>query len=232
MAIAQTGIAFRSPAPLKDLAAVIARAFGEPATELASPVSAGFDTRLHSDVMVQTFGDVCFISNDDLAGPLLQDPQADATRLLAALGQPRLLMAFCHDPAAGRHGYTVLEHAEHTRSRLQNAAATGLPPLVEHGAPLPFERRWLAANHFVELRGGVEETIYYLGNRDVLVPRRELTARLLQDGMLALFGICPWETLLTASYRFFHVGPDAPRGAAPSAPGTPARRRGWQLRGR
>jgi hypothetical protein len=56
---------------------------------------------------------------------------------------------------------------------------------------------------------------------------------MLQDGLDALFGVCPWETLLTPTYRFYRLGPERPRVAAPvvarAKPGTAAKRPWWHL---
>jgi len=208
MGIAQAGIAFRVSDSVEDLASFVTSVFGEPATEIPLPVSVRFDIRNHSDVMVQTFGEVCFISNDDLAWPLIKDAGADATRLHAALGTPDLLVAFCHYDSGGSHGYAVFEHGRRTRTRLQTSGLPDVPALVESGAPLPFEQRWLGASHYEEMGDG---RMVFLGEREVVVPARDLTGRMLQDGLDALFGVCPWETLLTPTYRFFRLGPERMR---------------------
>ena len=208
MGIAQAGIAFRVSDSVEDLEAFVTSVFGEPATEIPLPVSVRFDIRNHSDVMVQTFGEVCFISNDDLAWPLIRDAGADATRLHAALGTPDLLVAFCHYDSGGSHGYAVFEHGRRTRTRLQTSGLPDVPALVESGAPLAFEQRWLGARHYDEVGDG---RMVFLGEREVVVPARDLTGRMLQDGLDALFGVCPWETLLTPTYRFFRLGPERMR---------------------
>ena len=236
MGIAQAGIAFRISASVEDLAGFIAAVFGEAATPMPLPVSERFDIRNHSDVMVQTFGDICFISNDDLAWPLLRRVDADATRLHAVLGRPDLMLAFCHYDAGGSHGYAVFEHGRRRRTRLQTCNLPDLPALMQAGAPLPFEQRWLDAQHYVEADGAAPADatkVYFLGNREVVVPARELTGRMLQDGLDALFGVCPWETLLTPTYRFYRLGPDRPRHAAPAVsrakPSAAAKRPWWHL---
>ena len=219
MGIAQAGIAFHISESVPDLEAYMSGVFAEPATEIPLPVSARFDIRNHSDVMVQTFGEVCFISNDDLAWPLIRDSAHDATRLHAALGAPDLLMAFCHYDSGGSHGYAIFENGRRTRTRLQTSGMAGMPALLESGTPLGFEQRWLGARHYVEAEAAVsddESRMYFLGEREVVVPARDLTGRMLQDGLDALFGVCPWETLLTPTYRFFRLGPER------SATGEPA----------
>ena len=237
MGIAQAGIAFRIEVSIGDVEAWMGTVFAEQATEIPLPVSARFDIRNHSDVMVQTFGEVCFISNDDLAWPLIKDGEADVTRLHAALGAPELLVAFCHYDSGGSHGYAVFEHGKRTRTRLQTRGVPGLPALLESGAPLPFEQRWLGARHYVESEARAEATasaddarVYFLGEREVVVPARDLTGRMLQDGLDALFGVCPWETLLTPTYRFFRLGPERVRAGEPAvsrARAIPAVKRPW-----
>ena len=235
MGIAQAGIAFRISESVSDLEGYMSSVFGEPATEIPLPVSARFDIRNHSDVMVQTFGEVCFISNDDLAWPLIRNEQRDASQLHAALGQPDLLMAFCHYDRGGSHGYAIFENGRRTRTRLQTSDVPDVPALVESGTPLAFEQRWLGARHYEEAEAaasGDAGRMYFLGEREVVVPARDLTGRMLQDGLDALFGVCPWETLLTPTYRFFRLGPEraevaASEPAVSRARAIPASKRPW-----
>jgi len=219
MGIAQAGIAFHASTSTEDLEAWLTSVFAEPATEIPLPVSARFDIRNHSDVMLQTFGEVCFISNDDLAWPLIKDAAADVGRLHAALGAPDLLVAFCHYDSGGSHGYAVFEHGRRTRTRLQTNSVPDVPALVESGTPLAFEQRWLGARHYVEAETAEQSDdarMFFLGEREVVVPARDLTGRMLQDGLDALFGVCPWETLLTPTYRFFRLGPERVRAGEPA----------------
>jgi hypothetical protein len=230
MGIAQAGIAFRSSASVGDMAGFVGAVFGEPATEIPLPVSARFDIRNHSDVMLQAFGDVCFISNDDLAWPLIRNSGRDLGRLHAALGSPELLMAFCHYDSGGSHGYAVFEHGRRRRTRLQTSGLPDMPALVESGTPLAFEQRWLGARHYVDATARDDGRMVFLGEREVVVPARDLTGRMLQDGLEALFGVCPWETLLTPAYRFFRLGPERERAQAPAvsrARPIPAVKRPW-----
>lgn len=234
MGIAQAGLAFRVSDPIEDLTAVVSSIFDEQAIELASPVADRFDIHNHADVMVQWFGDVCFVCNDPLVAPLLQGRDAEATRVHRALGAPPLLFAFRHDEPAASYGYAVFEHGACKRTRLQTA---GQPALAESGPPLAFERRWLAAAHFVADSDPVHRhlpgtKIYYLGHREVLVPEQRLTGRMLQEGLETHFDVCPWETLITPTYRFFRL--ESASDGAPSTivPGetAPARRKRWWQR--
>jgi hypothetical protein len=234
MGIAQAGIAFRSSPSVGDMEGFMGTVFGEPATEIPLPVSARFDIRNHSDVMVQTFGEVCFISNDDLAWPLIRDGERDLGRLHAALGSPELLMAFCHYDSGGSHGYAVFERGRRIRTRLQTSGLPDVPALMESGSPLAFEQRWLGARHYVDATLRADDgRMVFLGEREVVVPARELTGRMLQEGLDALFGVCPWETLLTPTYRFFRLGPERERAQEPAVsrarPVAGVKRPWWQF---
>ena len=217
MGIAQAGIAFRISASVDDMEGFMGAVFDERATEIPLPVSVRFDIRNHSDVMVQTFGEVCFISNDDLAWPLIRNSGRDAGRLHAALGSPELLVAFCNYDGGGSHGYAVFENGRRTRTRLQTSGLPDVPALVESGTPLAFEQRWLGARHYVDATAHADDgRMVFLGEREVVVPARDLTGRMLQDGLDSLFGVCPWETLLTPTYRFFRLGPERDRAGEPA----------------
>ena len=236
MGIAQAGIAFRISESVPDLEAFMTSVFAEPATEIPLPVSVRFDIRNHSDVMVQTFGEVCFISNDDLAWPLIRDDGREVARLHAALGAPELLMAFCHYDSGGSHGYAVFDNGRRTRTRLQTSGLPDMPALQESGTPLAFEQRWLGARHYVEADTAPSddaERVYFLGDREVVVPARDLTGRMLHDGLDALFGVCPWETLLTPTYRFFRLGPERASAGEPAdswaQPSAAAKRPWWHF---
>ena len=232
MGIAQAGIAFRISATVGDMEGFMGAVFGEPATEIPLPVSARFDIRNHSDVMLQAFGDVCFISNDDLAWPLIRNSGRDLGPLHAVLGSPALLMAFCHYDSGGSHGYAVFEHGRRTRTRLQTSGLPDTPALVESGTPLAFEQRWLGARHYVDATARDDDgRMVFLGEREVVVPARDLTGRMLQEGLDALFGVCPWESLQTPTYRFFRLGSGRDRAPAPApvsrARPIPAVKRPW-----
>jgi hypothetical protein len=232
MGIAQAGIAFRISASVDDMEGFMGAVFDEQATEIPLPVSVRFDIRNHSDVMVQTFGEVCFISNDDLAWPLIRNSERDIGRLHAALGSPELLMAFCHYDSGGSHGYAVFEHGRRVRTRLQTSDVPDTPALVESGQAMAFERRWLGARRDVHAATQGDGRRILLGECEAAVPARDLTGRMLQDGLDALFGVCPWETLLTPTYRFFRLGPERERhaGGEPAisrARAIPAIKRPW-----
>jgi hypothetical protein len=222
MAISQAGIVFRVSESIVDTERFMTSVFGEPASEIPLPVHERFDIRNHSDVMVQVFGDVCFISNDDLAWPLIRDAGRSAMRLHAALGAPELLMAFCHYDRGGSHGYALFDKGRRVRTRLQTSRIPDVPVLQESGAPLPFEQRWMARRRDAFATAGAEE------GHSVPPDEREVTATLLRDGLEALFGVCPWETLMTPSYRFFRLGPERTGVGEPARPAAAIKRAWWQ----
>jgi hypothetical protein len=249
MPVAQAGIAFRTVRPVGDAVALVGRLFDGVAEELPRPTGAGFDVRQRGDVMLQTFGDVCFVCNLDFGCDVIDDPHARGERLHAALGSPEFLMAYCHDEVRERYAYAVYARGRPIRARAQalttrdaadrtNRLVRTAPPtaLRESGAPLSFERRWLAAPHFMQhVDDPAQPTtrVFYLGDREVLVPESRLTGRLLHDGLTALFGVCPWDTLITPGYRFFRM-----RGAqalastpGPAEEAAAPKRRAWWRRG-
>src|SRR5262249_6936303 len=162
-----------------------------------------------------------------------------------ALGAPEFLVAYCHDEVRERYGYAVYARGRPIRARAQSLATheaadrthrlvrtAPAAALRESGNALSFERRWLCAPHFlphVDDPAQPTTRIFYLGDREVLVPESRLTGRLLHDGLNALFGICPWDTLITPTYRFFrmrgHVDAAAP--AANEEAVAPKRRAWW-----
>lgn len=210
MGIAQAGLAFRIQGPNKDVRGLISRLFDQEATEIPRPDRGKFDIRNHSEVMVQVFGDVCFICNNDLVWNVLERPQEDTKRLFLLLGSPEFMLAFCHYDSGGSYGYTVIERGVRTRSRLQTTDVPRLPPLIEYGEPKAFEVSWLSASYYLEEDDCPPEErvkIYYQGNREILVAEHSLTARMLFDALESFFGVCPWRTDVVPIYRFFQLGP-------------------------
>lgn len=75
MGITQAGLIFKGSAATADTIALVKRLTDKRVTELDCAKPGPFDTRNHSDVLVQFSGDVCITSNHDLAWPLLEDPR-------------------------------------------------------------------------------------------------------------------------------------------------------------
>ena len=65
------------------------------------------------------------------------------------------------------------------------------------------------------------------------MPESRLTGRLLHDGLTALFGVAPWDSLITPGYRFFRMrggaATAAPAAAANEEAAEPRRRAWWRL---
>lgn len=208
MGVAQAGVVFRLESAGQDFRGLMSHLFDQDVQEIPHPDAGKFDIRHASDVMVQVFGDVCFICNDSLVWDLLEKPQADARPLFSALGSPALMLVFCRYDSGGSYGYAVIERGEITRSRLQTSGIPGLAPLVEFGEPKAFETPWLSAPHFLEEDDGPREAwqkVYDLGGRKV--SEHHLTARMLFDALESLFGVCPWETERVPVHHFFKLSP-------------------------
>jgi hypothetical protein len=246
MAVAQAGIAFRTRHPLADAVGLVAKIFEAHAEEIDRPTSAAFDVRQRGDVMLQTFGDTWFVCNLDFGCEVIDNPHAHSERLHAALDGPEFLMAYCHDEVHERYGYAVYARGRPIRVRAQSLAARDTADrtnrlvrtapaaaLRESGAPLSFERRWLSAPHFLQhVDDPAQPTtrVYYVGDREVLVPESRLTGRLLHDGLTALFGVCPWDTLITPGYRFFRLAGVAANSTRAPIEAAPRRRAWWRFR--
>ena len=210
MGIAQAGVAFRPTTPIVDFGELVSRLFNEDANEIAHPNHREFDIRKPTDVMVQMFGDVCFICNDKLAWGLLENQEADTSELYRALGGPELILAFCQYESGGSYGYTFIENGRRTRSRLQTTGIPSLPPLRESGTPKEFENRWLSAEFYLEEDDcPVEERqkIFWQGEPRIDVPEYYLTGRMLYEALQLYFSVCPWETSVEPEYRFFKLAP-------------------------
>lgn len=208
MGIAQAGLVFRTKAPISNYLHLVARLSGETATQIPHPDAAKFDIRNHSDVMVQVFGDVCFVCNNDLVWETLENSNHDVFHMHSAIDSPDLWMAFCHYDSGGSYGYTVVEKGVKTRTRLQTTGVPRPPPIVESGSPLAFEVEWLSAPFYYEDENDAEEDhikVYYRGNREVLVREDRLTEQMLDDCLISLFGVCPWETSEVPKYYFFKL---------------------------
>ena len=210
MGIAQAGLAFRPTSSIANLQSFIANLCGEDAAQIAHPNSKEFDIRRHTDVMVQFFGENCFICNNDLVWDILEHPRKDVGRTYRALGSLDMILAFCLYESGGSYGYAFIEQGKRTRSRLQTFGVPTLPPLLEHGIPKAFEQRWLSADFYLDedddCPADERQKIYYQGgNRDTAVPEHALTRRLLDESLQMNFGVCPWATDVAPIYHFFKL---------------------------
>jgi hypothetical protein len=205
MGIAQAGLVFTRTVAMDDLRTTVSNLFQETATEIEHPNTGAFDIRNHGDVMVQVFGDVCFICNNDLVWDMLEDHQKDASALYQTLGSPDRILLFCHYESGGSFGYAFIENGIRTRSRLQT---TEVPPVIESGTPTALENAWLSAQfYFEEDDGPIEERekIYYKGDRELEVSEDWITAQMLYETLHRQFSVCPWYTDLEPEYHFFRL---------------------------
>ena len=208
MGIAQAGLVLRKTAAVVDLRATISALFGADAQEIAHPNSGEFDIRNPGDIMVQFFGDVCFICNDALVWDLLEDQQKDVTALYQALGSPAQMALFCHYDSGGSYGYAFIEHGKRTRTRLQTSGVPHLPPILESGTPTELEHAWLSAQFYLEeddCPPDEREKIYFKGEREIEVPENSLTAQILYETLHRQYTVCPWYTDLEPEYHFFKL---------------------------
>lgn len=210
MGITQAGLVFKRSAVTADPVALVEKLTGKRAAELDRATPGPFDTRNHSDVLVQFSGDVCIISNHDLAWPLLEDPAADVRELHQRLGAPADLMVFCRYDSGGTCGYVLIENGERVRSRLETTGVPSLPPLLEAGTPTPLEARWLSAPFYFEeddedLPEDERTKIFYLGDREEEVAESWLTSHLLRGLLEQRFGVCPWGLATGPEDRFLRL---------------------------
>lgn len=208
MGIAQAGIVFRPTKPISDVRLLVSKLCNEVANPIEHPNVGQFDIRNHADVMVQFFGDSCFICNNDVAWDLLERPTFDVTHTYQSLGRPELFLAFCRYDSGGSYGYAFVEEGRRTRSRLQTTGVPKLPPLIELGPPRDIEKRWLSADYYLEEDDcPVEQRqrIFYQGEREIEVPEYYLTSRILDEILIDEFGVCPWNTDIEPVYHFFRL---------------------------
>jgi hypothetical protein len=198
MGISLSGLAFRSDLADTEVVALVDRLTGQTAIEIAPPMRGEFDIRDHTDVMVLRYADACFVCNGDIAWPLGADSAHDARPVFDALGRPAVFMAFCNYESGDSYGYAVFEHGRRTRSRWQTSDAEGEPDVQEFGAPTALENRWLQAPFDVETDPDDpewREKVFYRADRRTRVPEFWLTRQMLDEALVARFGVCPWNTL-------------------------------------
>ncbi|MBX3586658.1 MAG: hypothetical protein KF796_08430 [Ramlibacter sp.] len=208
MGIAQAGIAFKPTNPISDHRSLVSKLCREDATPIEHPNVGQFDIRKHADVMVQFFGDACFICNNDIAWEILENPASDITYTHQSLGFPEFFMVFCHYDSGGSYGYAFVEDGQRTRSRLQTTGVPQLPPLIEFGTPKDIEMHWLSADFYLEEDDcPVEQRqkIFYQGERAIEVPEYYLTSRILDETLVSKFGVCPWDTNVEPISHFFRL---------------------------
>ena len=214
MGIVQAGLAFSLAEPAADLGALVARLTGETPVAIHRPNWGDFDIRRPGDVMVQVFGNACFVCNGKIAAPLMEHPERDATASYEALGRPDFFMAFYCLDSGGTYGYALFEHGVRVRSRLQSdAGPPHQPPLVEFGTPTELEQQWLGAVWRLEEDENAppEEWVklFIHGSHPLPVPEFGLTSRMLYEICMQRFGVCPWDTQQQGQTHLFKLPPPA-----------------------
>ncbi|CAJ0730471.1 MAG: hypothetical protein QM625_10375 [Ralstonia sp.] len=213
MGVALAGIAFRSKDASQSVEALVSNLFASPCYEIAAPRGREFDIRRPTDVMVEFFDDVCFVYSDALIWDVLDNPDADVGHIAAKLGNPEVLLGFCHYDSGGSYGYVFVENGVRTRSRLQTTDLPNHPPIQEHGVPKAFETRWLSAPSYLEEDESAPPEdlvrVYYLEAENLHVADFALTSHLLYEALIENFGVCPWGSDARSKPRFFKLGTKA-----------------------
>jgi hypothetical protein len=208
MGIAQAGLAFRPKNEIKDFKSFIEKVFERAAVEIDHPDVGQFDIRRANDVMVQVFGRTVFICSNALVWQHLEYPQSDLSDLHERLGLPDAFTMFCNYESGDSYGYAFVSSGVRTRSRLQLSGSNGERKLIEYGDPTARESRWLAAPSYLEeddCPPQDRQRIFYLEDPKVEVTEHCLTQYLLNEALIANFGVCPWDTNEEPVHHFFRL---------------------------
>jgi hypothetical protein len=208
MGVAQAGVAFRPRAEIADLPRFVSELFGEEYVEIAHPNVREFDIRHGGDVMVQNFDGAIFVCSGDLAWGHLKDVGSDLLLLYHQLGSPTTFTVFCNYDSGGSYGYVLVENGVRKRSRLQTTGGPQLPPLIEYGTPNSIEQRWLTAESYLEEDDcplDERQRVFYLENPRVEVGEHYLTKQILDETLIAQFGVCPWDAEVEPVYHFYRA---------------------------
>lgn len=205
---AQAGVVFRVTSQISDLTSFVASVLGCAVRDVGPGYPKGFDIRNHNDVLIERYGDVYFISNNDLVWNILEHQHTEVSTLQKSLGSPPFIIAFCCYDSGGSFGYAFIEDGLRTRTRLETTGVPRLPPILESGAPKDFELSWLNAEYFYEdedVPHSEQPKVFFLGNRDRLVSEAQLTRHLLIDALEQHFGVCPWVTDERPEYHYLRL---------------------------
>ena len=208
MGVTRAGLAFRRNSAIADLPAGLATLFHAQVTEIEQPNVGEFDIRHHGDVMVQFYGDICFIFNHDLVWDYLEHQDKDVAALHAALGRPDDLVLFAQYESGGSFGYAFIDRGIRTRTRLQTSGVPHLPEILESGTPTALEKTWLDAQFYWEEDDCPEDErsrVFYKGEREMEIGEVWITAQMLYEALQQRFGVCPWYSDLEPEYRFFRI---------------------------
>lgn len=187
MGLATAGLAFKPTSSTPSEQDMIRRAFGEECRFIPeSDLKASHDIRLPGNIDVESTHGATFVYCGDIAERILFKEEVLDASFLAAIGDPEVVVVFCHYESGGSFGYAIFEKGVRARFRLHSQGTTS-----DKGAPMEFELPWLNAQLVVEEEG---EPPAYLNTRTGRASSETyLTAVMLDDTMMALFGVCPWE---------------------------------------
>lgn len=187
MGLSTAGVAFKhnSFTP-EDQQEMIRRAFGSAFHSIpASEIRNSHDIRVPGNIAVESTNGATFVYNGELAERVLFEEQALEPELLAALGNPEVVVVFCHYDSGGSFGYAIWEKGVRIRSRVHTLEKTS-----DDGVPMELELPWLQAEQFVDEDG---EPAYRNLESGEIATEAYVTARMLRQVMGGLFGVAPWD---------------------------------------
>lgn len=183
MGLSIAGFAFKPTALGVDEEEMIHRAFG---SAFHAIQATDLDSRLTGNLAVESRNGAVFVYSSEMVEPYFFKEKAIAPSLLSALGNPEILVVFCHYDASNSYGYIIVENGTPTRYRLYTDDGTS-----DEGVPKEFELSWLQAEPFIEEEG--EPPAYRNKQTGQISNEASITARLLDLVMQTSFGICPWH---------------------------------------
>lgn len=183
--LSTAGVAFRATSSTPQEPIMIQRAFGA-AFQAVSPLDGSSrDIRNPGNIAVESKNGVTFVYNGEYAGRILFGEESVDASVLSALGNPELVVVFCHYDSGNSFGYVIVEHGVRTRYRLYTRDKT-----IDEGVPRDFERSWLKAAALVDGKG--EPPVYRNKDTGEVASEDNVTAGLLDSAMRSFFGIIPW----------------------------------------
>lgn len=201
MGLSTAGLIFKSTSSMPDEAEMIRRAFGDSFRPVpASDVQRGLDIRLPGNVAVESMNGAIGIYSSEAAGQVIFEGKVFEPSFLSALGNPDIILVFCHYDSSGTFAYGVFENGVRTRFRLHTDETTN-----DQGVPMDIELPWLQAEPFVEEDDEDGQLVYRNKVTGEVSNEYYLTARLLKLVVTELFGVCPWdEWNYKTKFNYYH----------------------------
>ena len=190
MGYSMGGIAFTRNERNGDPDMLIGALYGS-AYKRATAVSA--ENRNSKEVMAEIFDNFCCIYDDKFPEEHIFRKKKNISSIFKVLGEPELLMVFCHYDSGDSFGYSIYENGLFSRRRLYTNCE-----LTEEGDPKDFELEWINASTYIENEEDPPEehqVVYYKGNREEIVSAHFLTAKLLREALENFFGMNAWEDM-------------------------------------